>query len=387
MGSAYSVALVGFSEAESATFDSFFRMAARRPPAYRVQDEVLDAQILVVNADNAQALHLVRYAELPGKVLLVGHHDGGTGWPLQRKPVRLVSVLAALDALTGVRRGAAAPREQAPVAAQGFAATEPFHASLLQGLDVSMQRGGQVTAATAPMVPAVRTSRRRSADSEFPPTRPLRRAAAEERVTTPPAAPPAPPPAPAPVAAPAPRSAAPRGERPGVVRLTDFGGLEDLPAPLSVRPKARSTRSRAPAVPEVQRGDALLVAESLVEGRILFKRFARYGLSVDWSREGSQALAMLKAHPYRLVIVDRMSRDPDGFQVCRQAKQVRLPNGQAPVVVMFAPSAGSMERIKAGLAGADAYYSRSVTEAELYRTLAAHRLINLHAFEPTNVSF
>jgi len=249
MGSAYTVALVGFAQAESATFESFFRLAARRPPAYQVQDEVMDAQILIVNSDNAQALHLVRYAELPGKVLLVGHSDGGTGWPLQRKPVKLVSVLAALDAITGAQRASPAP------------------------------------------------------------------------------------------------------------------------------------------VPEVQRGDVLLVAESLVEGRILHKRFGRYKLSVDWSRESSQALVMLKAHPYRLVVIDRLSGEPDAYQVCRAAKQVRLPNGQSPVVVMFASTAGSMDRIKAGLAGSDAYFPRSVNEAELYRLLAQHRLVDLDGFEKTNVGF
>ncbi|MDP1780627.1 MAG: hypothetical protein Q8L18_01945, partial [Hydrogenophaga sp.] len=103
MVAAYSVALVGFTQAESATFESFFRMAARRPPSYTVQDEVMDAQILIVNADNTQALHLVRYAELPGKILLIGQSDGGTGWPLQLKPVKLVSVLNALDVIVGVR--------------------------------------------------------------------------------------------------------------------------------------------------------------------------------------------------------------------------------------------------------------------------------------------
>ena len=103
MGSAsFKVALVGFAQNEAATFESFFRLAARRAPAYIVQDEVMDAEILIVNSDNAQALHLVRYADLEGRVLLVGSHDGGTGWPLQRKPVKLVSVLAAMDSLMGV---------------------------------------------------------------------------------------------------------------------------------------------------------------------------------------------------------------------------------------------------------------------------------------------
>ena len=107
MASAYTVALVGFAQNESATFESFFRLAARRPPAYSVQDEVIDAQVLIVNADNAQAMHLVQYAELTGKVLLVGQHDGGTGWPLQTKPIKLVQVLGMLDILVGARKAEA----------------------------------------------------------------------------------------------------------------------------------------------------------------------------------------------------------------------------------------------------------------------------------------
>jgi hypothetical protein len=129
MGEAYTVALVGFAEAESATFESFFRLAARRPPAYRVQDEVMDAQLLIVNADNLQALHLVQYAELPGKVLLVGNTDGGTGWALQRKPIKLVSVLAELDRLVGVApKPANAAATQARPGAAVLSPTSPVPA-------------------------------------------------------------------------------------------------------------------------------------------------------------------------------------------------------------------------------------------------------------------
>lgn len=373
MGSAYTVALVGFAQAESATFESFLRLASRRPPAYHVQDEVMDAQILIVNSDNAQALHLVRYAELPGKVLLIGHGDGGTGWPLQRKPVKLVSVLAALDEITGARR-AVVPAQRSQGAGRAFAATEPFQASLTQGLDASMRRVASRGPSDVPLRPV---SRRRSADTEFPATRPMLR---ETRAA-----------APASRVVPSPAAAA-RLAKPGVMRLTDFGGLDELaaPAPASRTPSraGRSTQSRSRgALPEVQRGEALLVAESLVEGRILHKRFGKYKLSVDWSREASQALVMLKAHAYRLVVIDRLSGEPDAFQVCRTAKQTRLPNGQAPVVVMFAATAGGMDRIKAGLAGSDAYFPRSVNEAELYRTLAQHRLVDLDGFEKTNIGF
>lgn len=399
MGGAYTVALVGFAQIESATFESFFRLAARRPPAYHVQDEVMDAQILIVNSDNMQALHLVQYAELPGKVLLVGNSDGGTGWPLQRKPIKLVSVLAALDTIVGVppkagapaprvdlRPGAAAAHQPVPPhmgADRGFAATEPVESNQM------------------PMVPAV-APRRRSSDTEFQVTQPM----ARSLMSADPAPRPTPAPAPAAVATP-PRLAVPsaamnaRAARPGVMRLTDFGGLDELPAPAPA-PASRPPVSRPPAAhapqstnkpekvaaaPVVQRGDMLLVAESLVEGRILHKRFKKYGLTIDWSREAAQALVMLKAHPYRLVAIDRLNGDPDAYQICRHAKQRKLPNGQAPVVVMFAPTAGSMDRIKAGLAGSDAYLSRSVAEADFYKVLSNHRLVDLDGFEKTNFGY
>lgn len=408
MVAAYTVALVGFSQAESSTFESFFRLASRRPPGYLVQDEVMDAQILIVNADNVQAVLLVRDAELPGKVLLVGSSDGGTGWPLHRKPVKLVAMLAALDEIVGATRP---PPKRRSGGNSGFHAAEPFRASQLQGLDASMRlaSGRPMPVEHAPMVasgagadrsfsatqppegapplpamaPAVRGRRRRSADTEFPPTQTMERV--DERNSGTPTSPAAR----TPVPPPANRIATAPPGRAGVMRMTDFGGLDDLPTPPPPRatraPKSRISTDKA-AVPEVARGDMLLVAESLVEGRILLKRFKKYGLSVDWSREAAQALVMLKAHPYRVVVIDRLKGEPDANQVCRVAKQTKGPKG-APVVIMFAPTAGSMDRMKAGLAGSDAYLSRSVGEGDLYKVLAQHRLVSLNGFAPTNVGF
>jgi CheY-like chemotaxis protein len=381
MRGSYTVALVGFAQNESATFESFFRLAARRPPSYRVQDEVIDAQILIVNADNPQALHLVRHADLPGRVLLVGNSDGGTGWPLQRKPVKLVAVLAELDGIVGGKPAASpvvAPPVQLAAGAHHAPPVQPR-----QGGDRSFAQTEPYQSRQAPLLAPAMAPRRRAKDTEFPPTRPMTHgdAVAARR---PPAAPP-----PAAV-----RPAAP-AQRPGVMGVTDFGGLEDLPLPgarsnasrSDLAPeKSPSSRSKAPAVPEVQRGEVLLVAESLVEGRILLKRFKKYNLSVDWSREATQAVVMLKAHPYRLVVVDRLSGEPDAFQVCRTAKQQKQL-GKPPVVIMFAAIAGSMDRMKAGLAGSDAYLSRSVAESDLYKVLSQHRLVNLEGFQKTSVGF
>ncbi|MEZ5703445.1 MAG: hypothetical protein R3E42_18040 [Burkholderiaceae bacterium] len=236
----------------------------------------------------------------------------------------------------------------------------------------------------ATMAPAVSLNTPRVADSEFPRTRPMvrRLGGPVPTLTTP-------------VAAPA-KSAQierVRAARPGVMGVTNFGGIDELPMATDWR-HSRRLRSRRSShedgqqpVPEVRRGDVLLVAESLVEGRILHKRLKKYDLAIDWSREATQALAMLKAHAYRLVVIDRLSGSPDAYAVCRAAKQRKLANGTSSVVIMFAPAAGSMDRLKAGLAGADAYLSRSVAESELYRVLAQHRLVSLDGFQKTDVGF
>lgn len=275
----YTVALVGFPPADATTLSSFFRMAARRPPAYLVQDEPRSADLLLVNADHPRAIAAVQRAALPAKVMLIGHGDGGSGWPCQPRPVRLVPLLAAMDQVM-------APPPPAPPPSRDFASTDVM---------------------------------------------------------------------------------APR----------EFAATDVMPGqPLKSRfhPQSR-------VMPEVPRGEALLVAQSLVEGRILLKRFRQYGLQMDWCREPQQAQAMMTAHPYRLVVIDRVLGEPDGLALCRMAKQ-RKP--QAPVVVMFATTTGSMERMKAGLAGADAYLSRSVSEGELHRLLIRHELAEEGGFAPTN---
>ena len=387
MRGSYTVALVGFSQQEALTLESFLSLPARQSPGYRVQDEVMDAQILIVNADNPQALHLVRHAELPGHVLLIGNTDGGTGWPLQRKPVKLSAVFAELDLIMGT--------ERTPEAAVGKSGAVDSHRPSSRAPSQSSSESGFPSTdlyplATRPSTAPSPGQRRRSRDSEFQLTLPMSQFDLLPPALAPTAAPAQHKPVPVPARFVSPNSA----QRPGVVRMTELGGLDELPF-LSARavPSRRSSDSlippgqqSAPEASEPPRGEVLLVAESLVEGRTLLKRFKKYDLSVDWSRESGQAMVMLKAHAYRLVVIDRLSGQPDAFQVCRAAKQAKR-GGRAPVVFMLAAIAGSMDRMKAGLAGCDAYLPRSVSEADLYKLLAQHRMVNLDAFARTNIGF
>ena len=99
MSSPYNIALVGFSSFEKVTFESFFRLAARRPPGYTLIDDVSLADLAVVNADDPAVLQQCIASKPAAHVLLIGTDDGGTGWAIQRRPLNLMKVLATVESL------------------------------------------------------------------------------------------------------------------------------------------------------------------------------------------------------------------------------------------------------------------------------------------------
>jgi two-component system, cell cycle response regulator len=111
----HKIALLGFSSFERSTFESFFRLAARRAPGYQIVANEAEAAMVIVNSDEAVVLSAFAKARTTQKVILVGRTDGGTGWPLQQRPIKLMSVLTQVDQTLN---------PPAPVAA-GFASAAP----------------------------------------------------------------------------------------------------------------------------------------------------------------------------------------------------------------------------------------------------------------------
>jgi two-component system, cell cycle response regulator len=93
----HKIALLGFSSFERSTFESFFRLAARRAPGYQIVDKETEAAMVIVNSDEAAVLSAFAKTRTTQKVILVGRTDGGTGWPLQQRPIKLMSVLTQVD--------------------------------------------------------------------------------------------------------------------------------------------------------------------------------------------------------------------------------------------------------------------------------------------------
>jgi CheY-like chemotaxis protein len=142
MSSPHPIALVGFSELEYSTFESLFRLAARRPPGYGIVADAAAASLILANADDARVMAGLRVQPPQAKVLLIGDSDGGTGWARQPRPIKLMSVLTAMDQLLPPRADQAMPSRPAADALARWApeATLP--------LPVHTQR---LTQATAPV--------------------------------------------------------------------------------------------------------------------------------------------------------------------------------------------------------------------------------------------
>ncbi|HWP19500.1 MAG TPA: response regulator [Burkholderiaceae bacterium] len=102
----YRVAVQGFSAFERATFESFFRLTARRAPAYDHVGRLRDCDYAIVDADLPAAMDAARAAGKLERALLIGSAAPGTGAACLPRPINLMHLLRVLDELTS---------EEAPV--------------------------------------------------------------------------------------------------------------------------------------------------------------------------------------------------------------------------------------------------------------------------------
>ncbi len=144
MSSPYKITLVGFSSFEKVTFESFFRLAARRPPGYTLIEDLAQADLAVVNADDPDVLRRAMASKPARHVLLIGSQDGGSGWAIQRRPLNLMKVLATVESMLGsTPNNATVPAELLPMtkpsvpARAGLASATP---SARMGPDSVMRR-------------------------------------------------------------------------------------------------------------------------------------------------------------------------------------------------------------------------------------------------------
>jgi two-component system, cell cycle response regulator len=121
MGTTFSVSLIGFSAFERSTLEAFFRLAARRTPSYvHVTDAAL-ANLVLVDADKADAV--ANPHATPSRSVFIGARgrDGQLGH--MPRPINMMALLRLLDSCvaqvpqpTELPRPAIAPIAPPPVA-------------------------------------------------------------------------------------------------------------------------------------------------------------------------------------------------------------------------------------------------------------------------------
>jgi two-component system, OmpR family, alkaline phosphatase synthesis response regulator PhoP len=95
----------------------------------------------------------------------------------------------------------------------------------------------------------------------------------------------------------------------------------------------------------------------------------REGFEVSIAEDGDQAVAMIRAHPPDLVILDVMMPKRNGFEVCQEIKSD--PKLQSVRILMLTAKGRETEVTKGLALGADAYVTKPFSTKELVERVRA----------------
>jgi two-component system, cell cycle response regulator len=336
MNQAHKIILIGFSAFEQATFESFFRLAARRPPGYQLVQDATQAELAVVNADDAATMQAIRANKPTPQIMLIGNSDSGTGWALQKRPLNLMKVLGTVEQLLSVGNASAqasVPRAMAPTVPAALAEqADRGNPAAVAKTGFSRSRAGITE--PAPLLPKAVESTAHSAVR-------ISRQAGK------------------------PSFGHSRGDASGNEMM--LGAESTLPPRM-----------------ETNVDHILVVDDSDIALKFMRNRLSRFGFSTDLVNSGEEALARLNVRPYKFVFLDVMMEGLDGYQTCRAIKQRKYSDGKPPVVIMLTSRGGTIDKIRGTLAGCDAYLTKPLNERDLIAVLAKHDRSVARGFQQTN---
>lgn len=385
------LALVGFPPNEISAFSALFRLAARSGPGYVMVAHAREADVIIANADDADAVRQLWRTQPQARVLLIGQSDAGTGWLVQPRPIQLLAVLEAVRAL-----GASAASPQRPPA--GFAQTVPFEPSTQPAAAYAPQAPVQPSshlrtafAATEPFAPLEMPRAATAPDpSGFQPTQPYTdgfqatqpfasgdellalRAAFDDAMAVPAEAI-----SPASIALwrEARRVNSPQASAAAPVPATPVApALAPAAPPLPARDEADTAGNRADPASSVMTpaGDDVLVVDAGdISRRTLQRYLHQHGLRADLVRSAAEAVHQLAAHSYRLVFVNEPVAGASVFGACRAVRRQHNADGSRPAIVLVLSNhSGGWRRLRARLAGCNACLVRPFDEVVLAAALA-----------------
>jgi CheY-like chemotaxis protein len=397
MSNPHKIVLIGFNSFERATFESFFRLAARRPPGYTLVTDPSEANLAVVNADDPATLSTAKAKKPCPHVMLIGSSDGGTGWITQSRPLNLMKVLTNVELLLKpVVVAAAAPIfAPAPAPAPMMAPTQTATAQpIAKPVAVPVVTPKAVPEAKSiptsplaakPLAPVVPTVPAKApaitpALENFTATQPFvsssrtpLAAAMVESAIAPPA-----------MRVPPPKAAPPATASKVAERSTVRTGSGDFAHSQTGSPVLGSVTRPTSIEDEANLDHILVVDDSDIALKFMRNRLTRFGFRTDLVNSGEEALGRMNTRPYKFVFLDVMMEGMDGYQTCRAIKQRKYSEGKPPVVVMLTSRGGTIDKIRGTLAGCDAYLTKPLNERDLIAVLAKHDRTVARGFQATN---
>jgi CheY-like chemotaxis protein len=348
------IALVGFTQSEFATFETFFRLvSSRRARPFRATAQIANAKLVMLStSDHADIDRTMAALTEHQKLVTVGVRRVADAWRHLERPINLNAVLVSVDAALNDAAGS-----QVPNGAQvGNGAAKPAAAT------PAVPMNGKPSAPITPS-PLVRPSTVAVASVQ-PPER------AQQSFASPiPAreSPTVPIKTPAPVAPSVtakqdnvtvfPTNAAPRIAREASV------------TPISAQPSRASAPQEAMTT-GAARINILVVDDSDVALKFIHARLSAFGFNVDKCTSGEEALVRVADGNYQFVFLDVMMEGLDGYQTCKAIKgRKNSVSGKAPVVVMLTSRSGTIDKVRGTFAGCDAYLTKPLDETKMLKVL------------------
>lgn len=125
-----------------------------------------------------------------------------------------------------------------------------------------------------------------------------------------------------------------------------------------------------PALPALEPGARALVVEDLdYNARTLGAMLGKLGFTVDYAREGADALRMIATQPYRVVFLDYDLPDMSGLDVARKVR-ARESGPARPLLIATTAYAAIDDRNACMEAGMDAFLGKPITPDKLRTTLS-----------------
>ena len=139
------------------------------------------------------------------------------------------------------------------------------------------------------------------------------------------------------------------------------------PAPPAVAPRPHSARERLAELAKTHTRRILLAEDNPVNQEVAVALIGSAGLAVDVAADGQQAVDMVKAGDYALVLMDVQMPVMDGLDATRAIR--RLPQGATLPILAMTANAFDEERQRCLDAGMDDHVAKPVVAEQLFTTL------------------